>query len=63
MHLTPQQLAARWQISEKTLERWRRRGIGPGFLRVVGRVLYPLDQVEACEAQGLAAPTRREARP
>lgn len=46
MHLTPQQLAARWQISEKTLERWRRRGTGPRFLRVVGRVLYPLEAVQ-----------------
>lgn len=62
MHLTPQQLAARWQISEKTLERWRRRGTGPGFLRVVGRVLYPLEQVEACEAHGRAASKRPEVR-
>lgn len=62
MHLTPQQLAARWQISEKTLERWRRRGTGPRFLRVVGRVLYPLEAVQACEAQGLVARPCQEAR-
>lgn len=51
MHLTPRQLAARWQVSEKTLERWRHEGNGPAFLKVVGRVLYPVQHIEAMEAE------------
>lgn len=51
MHLTPRQLAARWHVSEKTLERWRHTGTGPGFLKIVGRILYPLADVEAIEAK------------
>lgn len=51
MHLTAQQLAQRWHISEKTLERWRNQGNGPIFLKLVGRVLYPVQHIEALEAK------------
>ena len=33
VHLNQKQLAARWCISEATLERWRSAGIGPKFLK------------------------------
>ena len=59
MHLTPQQLANRWHVSEKTLERWRNKGTGPVFLKVVGRVLYPVQQVEALEAKRIRLATSR----
>ena len=39
-HLNQKQLAARWSISEATLERWRSEGLGPKFLKLCGRVLY-----------------------
>lgn len=46
---TPQQLAQRWHISEKTLERWRMHGTGPLYYKIGGRVLYGMDQVQAHE--------------
>lgn len=49
--LPPRQLATRWQISEKTLDRWRHEGTGPGFLKIVGRILYPLAGIESIEAR------------
>ena len=57
MHLTPRQLANRWQVSEKTLERWRNQGTGPAFLKVVGRVLYPVQHIEALEAKRIRLAT------
>ena len=54
--LSPRQLAARWGLSEKTLERWRMLGTGPVFLKLGGRVLYRIDEVEErvhCRRQGL----------
>jgi hypothetical protein len=39
VHFDQRQLAARWAISEATLERWRSEGIGPKFLKLFGRVL------------------------
>jgi predicted site-specific integrase-resolvase len=48
-HLNQKQLAARWCISEATLERWRSAGIGPKFLKLCGRVLYRQVDIEAYE--------------
>ena len=45
--LSPRQLAARWGLSEKTLERWRMLGTGPAFLKLGSRVLYSLAEIEA----------------
>ena len=38
-HLNQKQLAARGDLSEACLERWRSEGIGPKFMRLKGRVL------------------------
>jgi hypothetical protein len=48
--ITPRTLAARWGLSEKTLERWRMTGTGPTFLKLGSRVLYRMDDVSAHEA-------------
>ena len=56
-HLNQRQLAERWNLSEATLERWRSEGIGPVFLKVHGRVLYRLEDVEAFEAESLRIST------
>jgi predicted site-specific integrase-resolvase len=52
-HLTQGQLADRWQMSPRTLERWRWVGEGPRFLKLGGRVIYRLEDVETYEAQQL----------
>jgi hypothetical protein len=44
-------LAKRWCMSVKTFERWRWEGRGPRYLKVNGRVLYRLDDIEAYEAE------------
>ena len=45
--LNQKELARRWGISHRTLERWRYSGQGPAFLKLGGRVLYRLADVEA----------------
>lgn len=47
------ELAQRWRISPRTLEKWRQIGAGPRYLRVRGRVLYALSEIEAYEAASL----------
>jgi hypothetical protein len=49
-HLGQVHLARRWNVSPRTLERWRWLGQGPSYLKVGGRVLYRLEDVEAFEA-------------
>jgi DNA-binding transcriptional MerR regulator len=48
-HLTQADPAARLNISPRTLERWRSIGEGPAFLKIGGRVVYRLEDVEAFE--------------
>jgi len=56
-HLNQRQLADRWDVSEATMERWRTAGIGPIFLKMQGRVLYRIEDVEAYEAISLRKST------
>ena len=53
MNLRQKTLAARWGISERTLEQWRWQGRGPKYLKLGGRVVYRLADVEAFEAERL----------
>ncbi|CAN1577073.1 Helix-turn-helix domain, group 17 [Paracoccaceae bacterium] len=48
-HLNQIELAARLNISPRTLERWRWTGEGPRFMKVGGRVVYRLEDVEGYE--------------
>ena len=49
-HLNQIELSDRWGISHRTLERWRWLGEGPAYLKIGGRVLYRLEDIEAYEA-------------
>ena len=48
-HLNQIELAARWRISPRTLERWRWIGGGPRFVKLGGRVVYRLFDIEEYE--------------
>jgi hypothetical protein len=61
-HLNQTDLARRWRMSERTLERWRWLGQPPRFLKIGGRVVYRLEDIEAFEAAQLRMPTGRERR-
>jgi hypothetical protein len=56
-HLNQRDVAQRWSISPRTLERWRWIGQGPRFLKVGGRVVYRLEDIEAYEAEQLRTST------
>jgi hypothetical protein len=50
-HLNQIELSRRWSISPRTLERWRWLGLGPRYLKIVGRVVYRLEDIEVFELQ------------
>lgn len=52
-HLTETDLARRWRMSERTLQAWRWRKVGPPYLKAMGRVLYRLSDIETFEADHL----------
>lgn len=60
-HLNQAELAERWDISQRTLERWRVIGWGPCFLKIGGRVVYRLEDIEVYERQHMRASTSEPA--
>jgi hypothetical protein len=54
--LTQKLLARRWHISHRTLERWRCEAAGPPYVRLVGRVLYRIEDIERYERENLCGP-------
>ncbi len=50
-HLNQTELARRWRISPRTLERWRWVKQGPAFLKIGTHVVYRIEDVEAYEAE------------
>ena len=56
-HLNQVELARRWNISPRTLERWRWIGEGIAYLKIGGRVVYRLDDIERYEVEHLHGET------
>ena len=56
-HLSTRELAERWNISRRTLDRWRWAGEGPRFLKLGGRVVYRIADIDAFEQQQLRTRT------
>ncbi|WP_235931961.1 helix-turn-helix domain-containing protein [Sheuella amnicola] len=59
--LNENELAQRWGISSKTLQRWRSEGRGPRFLKLSKRVIYPLDEIQHFESNALYESTWQKA--
>lgn len=53
--LTPDELVARWggTVGKGTLANWRAKGKGPAYVKIGGRVVYPLDKVAEWEQKNL----------
>ena len=49
-----------WHLSPRTLERWRWEGIGPVHLKIGGRVLYRLEDIEAYERSQMRTETAKD---
>jgi len=56
--LTEKMLADRWVCSVARLQRWRTVGEGPPYLKIVGKVLYRLKDIEAYEEASLVRKVR-----
>lgn len=55
--LSETELAQRWGVSPKTLQRWRTEGRGPKYLKLSKRVTYPLDAITEYERSALHVST------
>ncbi|WP_131111613.1 helix-turn-helix transcriptional regulator [Sulfuricystis thermophila] len=59
--LNENELAQRWGLSPKTLQRWRSEGRGPRYLKLSKRVSYPLESVIEFERSALHDSTSERA--
>jgi hypothetical protein len=59
-HLTQLDLARRWSISPRSLERYRWTGVGSAYVKLRGRILYRLTDIETFEAERLQESTTRK---
>ena len=55
--LSETELANRWGVSPKTLQRWRTEGRGPKYLKLSKRVTYPLEAIAEYEHGALHVST------
>jgi hypothetical protein len=53
IYLTQDELSRRWHLKPHTLENMRWRKTGPSYVKIGGRVLYPLEGVEDYERKNL----------
>lgn len=44
-YLRERELAVRWNTSQRTLQRWRTKGLGPAYIRIGGVVRYRMADV------------------
>ena len=59
--LNENDLAQRWGVSPKTLQRWRSEGRGPRYLKLSKRVSYPLEAILDFEYSALHESTAERA--
>jgi predicted DNA-binding transcriptional regulator AlpA len=59
-HLGGKELAKRWGMSVKTLDRWRWEGRGPQHMKIGGKILYRLSDVEQFERQAVRQETKKD---
>lgn len=54
--LTPAELTDRYKgrVTQRTLANWRSTGQGPRFIKVGGRVMYPVDSIAEWETKRMS---------
>lgn len=60
MNLTPKETAERLRMTVGTLSNWRVQGVGPRFIKLGRKVLYPVVEIEAFEKRQLRNSTSHQ---
>lgn len=58
-YLSEKELAEAWSMKRNTLQKWRSNGVGPKFIKRVGRIVYRKDDIEAFEQSQTFQSSRR----
>ena len=55
-HISEKELANRWSISYRTLQRWRSEGGGVPHFKLGKSIRYPLNVIETYESKNIRIP-------
>jgi len=53
IHISEKDLAKRWGLSPKTLQRWRWVKSGPAYIKIGGRIRYTADSIKEFEDKNI----------
>jgi len=53
IYITEKDLAKKWCLSTKTLQRWRWLKIGPAYIKIGGRIRYSPENIKNFEEENL----------
>lgn len=59
-YMTEQELASAWGIKQNTLQKWRSNGVGPKYIKRVGRIVYRKDDIAEFERNNVFQGTGRK---
>jgi predicted site-specific integrase-resolvase len=59
-YLNSNEVSKRWGMSPQTLARWRCEGRGPQYMKIGGKILYRLQDVEQFERQSIRQETKKD---
>ena len=59
-HLTPEDLAERWNVPLATLSQWRWNGLGPDYMKLGKHIVHRLQEIEISEEGKLRQNITRE---
>ena len=57
VHISQKDLAQRWNLSPRTLERWRWLKRGPTFVKIGGSIRYRLEDIQSYEQANIRSLT------
>lgn len=58
--MKPVELAERWGVHVFTLANWRVSGNGPRYVKIMGKILYPIYEIEKFERMNTKRSTSDE---
>lgn len=47
--MTEKELSEHWGVKRNTLQKWRSAGTGPIYMKIGGKVIYPLEAIKEYE--------------
>lgn len=59
-YMTEKELADAWEMKRNTLQKWRSIGVGPKYIKRVGRIVYRKDDIAEFERNNVFQGTNRK---